>query len=88
MPYYLSLFWAPSSIISCLEKLIQDFFWEGSRGDGSMHNVNWAISQCPQLLGDIGIGNFKYHNFALLAKWTWRFIIELDVLWRKLIVAK
>ena len=86
--YYLSLFRAPLSIISCINKLTRNFFWEGTRGDGGMHNINWAISQQPQLSDGMGIGNFKYRNSALLAKWMWRFINEIDALWRKLIVAK
>lgn len=50
-----------------LDKLICDFFWEGSRGNGGMHNVNWDKSyktQFPKLLEGNGIGNFK---------WRWSF---------------
>lgn len=65
-----------------------DFFWEGAQGDGGMRNVNWGITQRPHALGGLGIGNFKLRNSSLLAKWTWRFLIENDALWRNLIVAK
>lgn len=46
----LSLFQAPVEVIKCLDKLICDFFWEGSHGDGGMHNVNWEVTQCPKLM--------------------------------------
>lgn len=49
--YYLSLFKAPSSIINCLERLVRDVLWEGARGDGGVHNVNWGFTQRPQALG-------------------------------------
>lgn len=39
----LSLFHAPSSIIATMDKLVRDFFWEGSCGDGGTHNVNWGL---------------------------------------------
>lgn len=68
--------------------MVRDFSWEGARGDGGMHNVNWGTSQRPQALGGLGIGNFKLRNFSLLAKWIWRFLAEHDALWRTLIVAK
>ena len=31
--------------------MIHDFFWEGARGDGGMHNVNWGTTQRPHALG-------------------------------------
>lgn len=42
----------------------------------------------PQLLGGIGIGNFKHRNSALLTKWTCQCLLEHDALSRNLIVAK
>lgn len=37
---YSSMFLAPSFLINTLDKLVRDFFWEGSSDDGGMHHVN------------------------------------------------
>ena len=71
-------------MINCLEKLICDFFWDGSCDENGMHNINWIITQCPKLLGGLGIGNFHHRNSALLTKWIRRFLHERDALWRQL----
>ncbi|XP_038891595.1 uncharacterized protein LOC120080986 [Benincasa hispida] len=76
--------WFPL-VISCLDKLVQDFFWEDSHDDVGIHNVNWEISQRPQLLGGLGIGNFKHRNSTL---GLGRFFSEHDALGRSFIVAK
>lgn len=33
-------------------------------------------------------GNFKKWNLAFLAKWSWKFMMETNALWRKAIVSK
>lgn len=53
--HYFSSFKALVSVIKCLDKLLSDFFQEGSDGDGGMRNVNWLISQHPQLSDGLGI---------------------------------
>lgn len=60
---------------------------EGACGHDGMPNVNWEVTQRSKLLGGLGIGDFRYHNNAFMAKWIWRFLHEQDALWRKLIVA-
>lgn len=36
----------------------------------------------------LGIRDIRLHNFALLGKWLWRFGMERNSLWMKVIVAK
>lgn len=83
---YSSMFLAPSFLINTLDKLVRDFFWEGSRDDGGMHNVNQETKQHPKLMGGLGIGNFRHCNSAFLAKWIWQFLTEHDVLRQKIII--
>lgn len=38
--------------------------------------------------GGLGIGNLRFKNEALLAKWLWRFSLEPNALWRRIIMSK
>lgn len=38
--------------------------------------------------GGLGIGNLKKKNLALLGKWLWRFPLEQNSLWAKVIKSK
>jgi mannosylglycoprotein endo-beta-mannosidase len=42
----------------------------------------------PLYVGGLGIRNIKLFNTALLSKWLWRFAMERDRLWRRVIAAK
>lgn len=42
----------------------------------------------PKEKGRLGIGRVMDTNFALLCKWKWRFLIEIDPLWKYVIQAK
>ena len=38
--------------------------------------------------GALEIGNLRTHNRAMLAKWLWRFALEFEALWHRIIVSK
>lgn len=40
------------------------------------------------ILGCVGLGTLASKNFALLAKWGWRFVTEIKALWRDVIASK
>lgn len=50
--YHLSLFKfkLPSKVAKSLDKLIRDFFWEGSTGEGGSYNINWPKTQLPHIM--------------------------------------
>lgn len=51
-----------------MAKIIRDFFWEGSRDDGGMHDVNGETT-ASEIDGEgLDIGNFQHRNSALLEK--------------------
>ena len=41
-----------------------------------------------KLKGGLGIKNLSILNKALLGKWSWRFVSERNLLWKRLIVGK
>lgn len=74
--YYFSLFKAPKSVLSKLEKYGNKYFW----GEvGSTKKIIWASDK--RMYGDYEsggskIGNLVAKNLALLAKWWWQFRLE------------
>ena len=53
-----------------------------------MHLVNWAKVCRPLQDGGLGIRRLGNFNSALLGKWLWRYGMETDALWRRVIEAK
>jgi hypothetical protein len=70
--YFLSLFPIPSSVASRIEKLYQDFLWNGIGEEFKFHLVNWPKVCSPISSGGLGIRNLRLFNKALLGKWLWR----------------
>ena len=86
--YYLSLFKIPAKKAQVIEKIMRDFFWKG-KGEGHGDNlVNWETVSKSKRCGGLGVGNITSKNVALLGKWLWRFPLEFNSLWHKIIVSK
>ena len=67
--YYLSLFKAPITAISFLEKLMRDFFWEEGDLAGGDQLVRWEEVCKAKENGRLGIGNLEKRNKTFLMKW-------------------
>ena len=86
--YYLSIFKAPRSVIKMLEQLKRNFLLGRGVEKRKMAKVKWSKVCKPKLFGCLGISNIINKNTAMLAKWWWRFGVEKEALWRKLIMEK
>ena len=71
-----------------MDKLQRDFLWNGIGGEPKIHLVNWAKVCKPLQVGGLGIRRLGSFNSALLGKWLWRYGIETDALWRRVIEVK
>lgn len=83
--YYFPLFKAPSKSIKKLEAFRRNFFWGGSLEERKIAWVAWDKVLGPFKSGGLGIGSLKASNKAMLAKWWWRFRVETDALWCKIV---
>jgi hypothetical protein len=86
--YFLSLFTIPISVAQRIEKLQRDFLWDGMGNDFKHHLVGWDKVCVTKVKGGLGVWSLVLFNKALLGKWLWRFGLEEDHLWRRVLVAK
>lgn len=86
--YFLSLFTIPVSVANKIESMFKWFIWDDDPKHHRYHLIDW--NTCCQSFenGGLGIRRIKLHNKALLSKWLWRFGMERDSLWRKVVVAR
>ncbi|KAH1057944.1 hypothetical protein J1N35_036009 [Gossypium stocksii] len=52
-----------------------------------MAKVCWTQICSPKEKGGARVVNLAIKNKALLAKWKWRFMVEKNALWSKVILA-
>lgn len=85
--YFFSIFKAPVSVLSELEKFRNKFLWGAV---GSTNKIIWAKSSKTWGDFDVGglkVGSLKAKNLALLKKWWWRFRTNRDCQWVHVIQA-
>ena len=71
-----------------LEKILRDFLWGGGALEKKPHLVNWSLVCADMMQGGLGIRSLVALNKALLRKWSWRFAVERDSLWKQVIIDK
>lgn len=49
--------------------------------------MRWILVSKMQLDGGLDIVGLKHRNFGLIAKWGWRFMLESDSFWSKVIMS-
>ncbi|CAN1815910.1 Putative ribonuclease H protein At1g65750 [Linum perenne] len=86
--YFMSLFKAPNSVITRIERLQNRFLWAGFSETDKIHWIGWDTVKTSRNNGGLGIHDLKCLNLALLNKWVWRFGVERSAWWRRLIVQK
>nr|GEV01452.1 RNA-directed DNA polymerase, eukaryota, reverse transcriptase zinc-binding domain protein [Tanacetum cinerariifolium] len=71
-----------TSLRECEERC----FWGGGNGESkSVAWIKWKKVISSYGVGGLNIGSLKAMNWALLAKWWWRFRFERDAFWVKVI---
>ncbi|KAJ0621814.1 putative RNA-directed DNA polymerase [Helianthus annuus] len=83
--YFMSLFKAPCGVINGLEAIMRRFLWAGASNSKKIPWVAWDRVSSPKAEGGLGISKLKDVNDALLAKWIWRYRVEEDNLWKRVI---
>jgi hypothetical protein len=86
--YFLSLFPIPASVAKLIEKIQRDFLWKGLGEEFKFHLVKWDTICSPISNGGLAVRNLKLFNAALLGKWLWRYGLDREALWRRVVDGK
>ncbi|KAJ9677624.1 hypothetical protein PVL29_022550 [Vitis rotundifolia] len=86
--YFMSLFVIPRRVRLRLEKIQREFLWGDLEERRKIHLVRWAVICKDKRHGGLGLRHLEEFNHALLGKWLWRFPIERESFWRRVIVGK
>lgn len=90
-PLYLfitSLYLGPLHLSSSILKKKERFSLEHKPSSKTSHLINYDLVCAYKFRGGLGILNIKVMNSALLSKWCWRFVVEKNHLWYKIISEK
>ena len=71
-----------------LEQIQRDFLWDEGALEKKLHLVKWTIVCSDKKKGSLGVKSLSILNRALLCKWSWRFAVERESLWRLVISRK
>ncbi|CAL5369282.1 unnamed protein product [Camellia sinensis] len=86
--YYISIFKLPKGIAKEIDKLKAAFLWGSSELRRKIHMVKWTDVTLSKDKGGLGIRKAKESNDCLLLKWWWRYGVEDESLWKRVIVSK
>ena len=84
----MSLFVIPKNVRTRLERIQRNFLWGDTEERRKFHLVNWAEVCKDKKHGGLGLRHLEGLNQALLGKWLWKFSLERESLWRKVIFGK
>lgn len=87
--YLFSLFKALSGDCKNVEKLMHNLHWEGIKeGEGKGAHLVKCEMIGRLITWELEIGNLRYRNKPLLAKWLWHLSLKPNSLWHRIIASK
>lgn len=83
--YQLSFALIPISILNMIKSLQCRFLWGENGVEKKISWVNWDVICKKKNEGGLGVRNLGRFNRALLGKWVWRFLVNKNSLWCKVL---
>uniref|UniRef100_A0A2N9HAI3 Reverse transcriptase zinc-binding domain-containing protein n=1 Tax=Fagus sylvatica TaxID=28930 RepID=A0A2N9HAI3_FAGSY len=77
-----------ADVATRIKKIQRNFLWGTSEEVAKIHLVKWDMMCSPYSHGSLAIKNLRRFNESLLGKWLWRFGVEREAFWRKVIMVK
>ena len=90
--YWLGLHKVPSGVCNAIERFRRKFLWgefaNPAEEKRTLHLINWTSICQPKNSGGLGIQKIKEKNIAFLGKWWWKFQIDRNKKWHRLVSSK
>ena len=86
--YYLSLFRAPNSVCKSITIIQRRFLWGWGKDTKPISSVSWENMCKAKEEGGLGLTDIRNFNYALLAKWRWRWLSDEGGKWKELLESK
>lgn len=83
--YWLSFFPIPKGVEEKIRSLQCKYFWGGNESTKKIAWLSWDDICKSKREGGLGMKLLNVFNRALLSKWVWRFLVEDNRLWVKVI---
>ena len=74
--------------LEALNRMTRNFIWGSTPDKRKVHMVSWNKVTQPKAEGRLGLQAAKPKNLSLLAKLNWRFKMEKDKDWAKVLRLK
>ena len=81
--YQASVILLPVNVISEINRLLKEFFWNQGKSAKGKCKVAWKDVCCPKDQGGLGLKDLYTWNEAFLSKHVWIIAINKDTLWVK-----
>ena len=78
----------PSRTLEVLDRVTKNFIWGSTQDKRKVHMVGWSKVTKSKEEGGLGLQVAKPKNISLLAKLNWRFRMEKDKDWAKVLRIK
>ena len=75
----------PNKILEGIDRVNRNFLWGSLESSKKIHWVGWQKVAKLKKEGGLGLQDAKGKNTALLAKINWRFHVEKEALWAKVL---
>ena len=86
--FYLSVFKASESVYKSIISIQRRFLWGWGKEKIPISWVSWENLCKPKEEGGLGLKDIRKFNFAILAKWRWRFMSQERGKWKDVLESK
>jgi hypothetical protein len=83
--YFFSFYKAPRCVIQQLVRIQRNFLWGSGIENKKICWIKWDQICLPRDKGGLGVKNLELFNLALLSKWKWRMLSDVEAMWMSLI---